>query len=132
MFFPINVGNYHWCLGVLDLPNWNLVIFDSLQGSKHDQRVLYAVNPLVTMMYEVLDSCGYFTQTPKLAEKKKFKMSCVELLSYSGRKVRNANLIFLLDLFNFFLQNHYCITMTSYLQWGLQDVMLQISQIHDL
>ena len=75
VFFAINVGNYHWCLGVLDIPNWNLVIFESLRGSKHDQRVLHSVNPLATMIYEVLDNCGYFTHTTKLANKKHFKMS---------------------------------------------------------
>ena len=87
VFFPINVGNYHWCLGVLDLPNWNLVIFDSLRGRYHDKKVLNIVNPVATMMFKVLDSCGYFDYKPELLEKRNSSMSLCRVTSpkQSGR-----------------------------------------------
>lgn len=62
VFFPINVKDYHWCLGMLDLPNWNMLLFDSVRGPDHDPRVLDAVGPISRMLAYVLDSVGYFTQ----------------------------------------------------------------------
>ncbi len=81
MFFLINVGNYHWCLGVLDLPNWNLVIFDSLRSRYHDKKVLNAVNPVATMLFEVLESCGYFDYKPELLGKRSSPMSLCQVSS---------------------------------------------------
>ena len=87
VLFPINVGNYHWCLGVLDLPNWNLVIFDSLRGRYHDKKVLNVVNLVATMMFEVLNSCGYFDYKPELIIKRNSCMSLCRVTSpeQSGR-----------------------------------------------
>ena len=87
MFFPINVENYHWCLGVLDVSNWNLVIFDSLRGRYHDKKVLNVVYLVATMMFELLDNCGYFDYKPELVDKRNIKMSLcwVTSLEQSGR-----------------------------------------------
>ena len=70
VFFPINVKDYHWCLGMLDLPNWNMFFFDSVRELEHNPRVSDATRPISRMLAFVLNSVDYFAQKKDLVEKK--------------------------------------------------------------
>ncbi|KAL5565777.1 hypothetical protein UlMin_028941 [Ulmus minor] len=70
VYFLVNVGNYHWFLGLIDLPNWNLMNFDSLRGKEHDDKVTTLVVPISRMLPWVLESVGYFDIKKNMVEKK--------------------------------------------------------------
>ena len=55
---------------MLDLPDWNMFLFDSLCGLEHDPRVLDAAGPILRVLASILGSVGYFAQKKDLVEKK--------------------------------------------------------------
>lgn len=71
VFFPINVKDYHWCLGMLDLPNWNMLFFYSVCGPDHDPRVLDVARPISRMLASVLDSVGSFAQKKRFGKEER-------------------------------------------------------------
>ena len=73
VLFPINVYNYHWCLGVVELLNWNILIFDSLRDLEHDKKVLECVGLVSAMLWDVVNSTRFFFQKIREATDKKGK-----------------------------------------------------------
>ena len=72
---------------MLDLPNWNLLLFDSLQKKVLDKKITVVVGPISRMLPWMLDSVGYFDMKKNMAEKRGifFHMCRVQSLCQSGR-----------------------------------------------
>ncbi|PON98501.1 Ulp1 protease family, C-terminal catalytic domain containing protein [Trema orientale] len=50
VYMPILVTNNHWCLGVLDILEKKITIYDSIRGAKHDIEVRNHAEKYATML----------------------------------------------------------------------------------
>lgn len=59
MYFPINYDNSHWVYGELNLKEWELMMYDSVNYTKDEAKFKMLIRSYKTLSYMLMAS-GYW------------------------------------------------------------------------
>lgn len=62
---PMNLGNVHWVLTILDLVTWEITVYDSLSPGKLDPRVAQILDRFQRWLPRFLDSIDYWERSSR-------------------------------------------------------------------